>query len=497
MATSLANLLSIVGLTSPAIIFWAMDRYFRKDLKNKLADAVYGSTNSTLAERISLLHNLIQRSLGNSASTKLLRLIILSIISIAFIYSAQYHINRDAFNNIAKTAINSAHENPTFLALTAISFIVVDLISFLQTLTFLRLTGNCKNIFEIAFLAIADVTLSLFIVIAVLPVLIFVIHKTTTFPQQRTIYLALSGGVQRQDLSIYQVLRMAVPTIRQSTPKEEWELKEDLAQFNASGWYYNMPDVYATDRKQPDVDEAADGLEFSAGQSLYLTKGDMSIEQEGSMLAEIISTHPNITSARYKDGLSDTFGNYIMIFEVVGTGDYSRLNLFSNYSSLMSDVNFFGQDFGKVFSLSEKGYSENELAWKSIFNNFVSGMDDTLVLKCANEKPIELSKSDFSKRSDKCPNAVGATKLNIEGIGALSSYKFSNVGVIPILPTSLSSIFLTFTIYVMTLAWIILPYARRFVAQFSEDGDKLFTQNVFFITFSVFVAALLPIWLIL
>lgn len=474
-----------------------MDRYLRQDLKNRLADSVYGSANSTLAERITLLHGLIQTSLGSSTLTKLLRLTTVSIISIVFIYSIQFHANRQSFDSIFANIVTNLRENPTFILLTATSFVIIDLISFFQTLTFMRLTGNCKNIFEIAFLAIADITLSLFIVIAVLPVLIFVVHKTTTFPQERTVHLAISGGLQRQDLSIYEVLRMAVPTIRPSSPEEESAFKGDLANFNASGWYYNMPNLSATDKGAPELDQAVAGLEFRYGQSLYFTKGDMTIEEEGLMLAEALTMHSNIVKAVFKDGYSDTFGNYVVILEIVGTGDYSRLSLLANYPSLMSDVNFFGQDFGKVFNFAEKGYTENQLAWESIFNTFVKDMGETIVLKCENEKPVDLARKSFANEGRECSRGVAITKLNVEAISALTSYKMSNPGSIPVLPTSLSSIFLTAVIYIMTLGWIILPHVRRMIAKYTEDGDRIFTENVFMISLFVVFFACLPVWLVL
>ncbi|MEP3517281.1 hypothetical protein [Parasphingorhabdus sp.] len=487
-------LLSLIGLTSPIILFIFLDKYLRNDLKIKVADSVYGSIDTPLSVRISLLHETIYRALGNSYTTRILRLSIISAISIMFIYTVQYYLNNDEFTKNLEYTKQSTKYNFTFAFLVIISFITVDVISFLQTLTFMRLTAYCKNFFEIAFLAFADIIISLIMVIVFMPLLIFITHKLTTSPRENIYYLSMTNGTQRQDLSIYDVIRMTAPWVTETNQESQQDSTDTMESYNSSGWYYANPSISASDSTSaPDLQTAAAGLEYNLGRTLYLTKNSHDAAEEAKTLSKILTSHKHIEGAEVVNSERDMFGNQVILFRIHGRTTYSNLRLFSDYTAIMNDINYFGNDFSKFIKFSNKLYSENELKYLALFNGLEKQFGETMYFMCNGDKLVQDNHNFLISIKNKgCETGVAMSKNMLEGIASIASYKFSNSVQIPILPTSLSSIFLTAFIYICSLSWITLPYIRKFINMYAQDGDAIVTRHVFTITFSILLIIASP-----
>ncbi len=488
-------MLSLIGLSSPIILCVFLDRYLRNDLKAKVTESVYGSIDTPLSDRISLLYESLHRALGRSYTSRIIRLSIISLISILFIYSIQYFLNYKEFTyNISKLE-KSIYNNPIFSILVLLSFMAVDVISFAQTLTFMRLTVHCKNVFEVIFLGFADIAISLIIVIVLMPIFIFITHKISTKPRETTYYLSMTSGTQRQDISIYDVIRMTAPWAFKKDQDSEQAFNEDREKYNLGDWYYTNPSISATDSTNtPDLEVAAAGLDYHLGKTLYLTKNINSSDTEANFLKKIMTTHENIERVDIVSSESDVFGNQVILFKIYGRATYSKLNLLYDYTSIMNDINYLGNDLGKFTKLSNKLYSENDLTYMALFNGLENRIGKTMYFACNETNVVEGDHSFLISEDNKeCTNGVAMSKNMLEGLASISSYKFSDGAQIPILPTSLSSIFLTAFLYICSLSWIALPYIRRIIHTYAEDGEILVTRHVFTITFSTLIIITSPL----
>jgi hypothetical protein len=96
-----------------------------------------------------------------------------------------------------------------------------------------------------------------------------------------------------------------------------------------------------------------------------------------------------------------------------------------------------------------------------------------------------------------CKNGLAIPENVLNGLVSLLSFKFSDEISIPILPTALSSIFLTMIIYITLLCWIFLPNLRVLFDRYVEGGKDTLEANVFKITMALFYIISISLYLVI
>ncbi|MBO9195036.1 hypothetical protein J5277_13075 [Rhizobium sp. 16-449-1b] len=344
-------------------------------------------------------------------------------------------------------------------------------------------------------MAFADVIVSLFLVIIILPVLIIGSHKISTDSRPATFKLALDNGAQSQQMSLRDALLMAAPLVKQTKEADVDEGMKSLRTANENGWTYSIPDMYVASADEPiSLDRVASGKLASAGLTFLMEKGDLNVDDTANAIVEILRTEPSFSDVELIESYREPFGRSIYTINLKGRSTPSKLSFARDYSYLMSEVNFFNSDFSKLLSLGSKVFSENELMWIGQVNGASENMQGRIVVKCDDRKPETVERDAFvADAASKCTNGVAFAASSLSGIAGLLSYKFSSITQIPILPTALSSIFLTVLIYLCIILWISLPYVKMLVVQYSADGATVFEENVFTITFLSFYVVALPV----
>ncbi|MGO7185943.1 hypothetical protein ACCT14_32020 [Rhizobium brockwellii] len=423
-----------------------------------------------------------------------MRLVVIGAVSIVFVYSLQYIHQREAFNQNTLPFITSVFSFQPFALYVLISFITVDAISFFQTITFARLAAYCKNPIEVLFLAFADIVVSLFLVIIILPVLVFAAHKAAETPHFTTLKIALDDSGNQITITTRDLITMAAPIVEESDENSQG-LTDVLKDVNDNGWIYSSPKMYLA----PAVDDVslqrvAAGKIRSAGGTIVFEKGQTDAAYTGAALAEIMASNPSVKASKLLESYRDPFGRSIYIFEISGESSPSRLSLFKDYRFLMRDINFFGDDFNQAIQFGSKVYRENEIMWIGAIGDAIDTVTGAVVYKCDGGAAKSIDRLKFlSEVAKGCTNGVAISATGVAGIASLLSYKFEGETVIPILPTALSSIFLTLVIYLAIIVWICLPYVRIGLERYAVGGATLLSDNFFTVTFVLIALISVPV----
>ncbi|TNM66225.1 hypothetical protein [Aliirhizobium smilacinae] len=487
------HLLAVVGLASPLAVAHFLDRILKAELKERLSIYIFGSGHQTVSERVSLFNALLAAALGRGFLRRLIRLCIIGFVSIFFVYSAQYFFSNEEFDKHTLPFLVSIISLRPFSVFVVISFVLVDAISFFQTVTFSRLIAYCKNPVEVIFLAVADVVVSLFLVLIFLPVFLYVSHRVATVPHDAKISIVLLESVQRQQMSLSEIIMLAAPRVERPDESENELGKEALA-IGESGWIYSNPRLFVSAKaSEATIERAIDGKMPSAGGSLLFTRGDLTAAEIASSISALIEASPGITEARVNEAASDLFGNGGFSFFIEGRSQLSGWSFLTSYSSIMQDINFFGGDFAKAVSLQAKTVDENEITYTGFLSGLVREAKGEVVYVCDGRPVKKVDRSAFLMLSDAdCVKGVAMSAWSTAGISSLLSYNFENQLMIPVLPTALSSIFLTIIIYICTVVWICLPYFRSWAEAYTTSGARMLTDNIFTVSFLLLSAIASP-----
>lgn len=478
------------------ILFHLLDTHLKRDLRERFASYVFGTPQQSVSDRVKLFHVFLLNIIGRGFWRRTLSLLVISIVSIVFVYSIQFLENESHFNNFTYKYISSLLDLNTFSIFVFISFVAVDIISFFQTITFSRLAAYCKNIIEVAFLAVSDLVVSFFLVIFILPALIFVSHKLATRSHESAIKFAIQDGIQEQSLTIRTALLMAAPRADQVEVQGEAAAKIKVDDLGEAGWSYSVPMMFiAPAHADIAVEKVANREIATTGNTIIFEKGTFSPEETSKILAEIITSADGVNEVKPIESYRDSFSNSIYTYSISGFSEPSNLNFLEDYRYLLRDVNFFGSDLNSIFKFHSKIYSENDIMWIGSLSKGVDTASDRIIYKCDDERIKTVLRDEFIASAGKCNRGYAMSVWGATGIASLLSYKFDHQTLVPVLPTALSSIFLTFLIYISILAWISLPYVNELIRKYTDGGADLLINNQFKIIYGLIIIVSLPIFL--
>jgi hypothetical protein len=492
---SLGSVLAVAGIGSPLIIFAFLDKYLKKEYKANLTNRLFGHADEGLPDRVSSYSLFLYKFLGVGYIRRALTFFLISILSISFVYSLQYLFNYSSFFSATLPFIKSIITLNVFSIAVFLSFVFVDVVSFYQTLTFARLSASCRNPLEVAFIGLADLALSFLLVIILLPFLIIASHIFTTSQKENSVNVGLSAEITRQNIYISDIIRMS--SLKPMSPsEEEVGYREDLRKLEGSGWSYTSTIINATSENNKfSLSELADGITASAGATIFFFKGILTAEEKSKLISKILIRSKTVDSVEVIDSYENMFGQYYLILKITGKSPGSGLSFLKDYKYVLGDVNFFDSYIVDIFEFGQKVYLEDDLTWLGNFSSAKDSNLDTVFFVCDDMKVDNLPRKEFLERDwANCEEAVAMSAASLFGLVSILSYKFEDQIVIPILPTAISSIYLTFVIYLSLIVWIFIPSLMKFADKYLESGSNLVVDNIFKITYAFVLIVFLPIY---
>jgi hypothetical protein len=146
-------------------VFSFLDWRLKDPLKSKFLNSMYGkaskrrSWTGELPTYYATIHTLF--GLGGLGSF-LLRSALATAIMLISLTLLQAVVNQDGFINSTLPFLESVARFEGRALTLLVGVLFVDLLSIYQTATFLRISRGCQNLFEVLFLSLADVLVSLF-----------------------------------------------------------------------------------------------------------------------------------------------------------------------------------------------------------------------------------------------------------------------------------------------------------------------------------------------
>jgi hypothetical protein len=252
-----------------------------------------------------------------------------------------------------------------------------------------------------------------------------------------------------------------------------------------------IPDLIVAPATPPLTEEdVMSSPKYTAGSTIYFQRGNWPEAQSAAALAKLLRQNKLVDAASVSAADVGMLGQTVYIFDVSGRSASPSLSLFENYRYFLGNVNFFGSDISKIRTFSSKSFDENSIIWYGFVDKISDLYTGDLVVACDDNPAIKISAEAFLRGGMKdCKDGIATPQRALDGISALLSYKFKNILQIPILPTALSSIFLTGIIYLTLLTWTLLPTIRVLLNRYTEKGEVLLEDNVFKVTAIFFYVA--------
>jgi len=493
------SLIPELGIPAVVAVFLAisvlLDRYSRPAHKRQLSRALFrpGTPDYPYQHRFAVIHALVGRFFSGTIIGCLFKLTLLRISFISFIIILQYYINNDNFNESSKYFLDGMLKfNNTYIYIL-LSFVIIDIISFYQTVFFLRIASYSQNIVQVGFLGIADIIMSLFLVIMILPFFMSVIVIATASRDRQEALIAFSAGQLPQRLDLYGLSSFLIfePEARSQEAREQ-----SIANLQGAGWTYDAfsISIEANDLDADTVDRAKD-FKYLFGQRLVFSKGIKSVNELPEMISDMLEFSEPYIRSYVTDSYKSPLGQYVFIIRI--EGEYSpRLSpIPSIYCHVMRSVNFFDIDLPDVFTLGGKIVSDNEIHYlENIYRHSGTQLLTDWILNCDNSVyKINPEDESFVERAMQCTTGVA---MPLEHIGYFSdtfAYNLSGDRIsVPVLPMALSSLALTALIYYFTIGFLLLNIVSPIIERFT--GKKKFVeQYTFTVTYVSVMGILTPI----
>lgn len=202
------SIMASIGLASPLAIGIWLDKTLKKDIKEKAFSAIFATKSDTIgSNRIIQIYNLLSLLTRHGRSKAMFYMGISSLCAIIVVFSMQYFINIEQFNGATSTYIKNIINLDRFSLLSLLSFIFVDVIIFYKTFVFLKFGSSAKNAFELFFVAISDLVMSVFMVITILPFFILIAFYVSQDGGKRQLYYLMQTNMYDGNYNISNYVR--------------------------------------------------------------------------------------------------------------------------------------------------------------------------------------------------------------------------------------------------------------------------------------------------
>jgi hypothetical protein len=470
-------------LTTLFAIVSFLDWKLKDEIKLNLLNAVYGPTqrSRSWAGELPSYYSAIYSLFGlKGISSFLPRSILATIAMLAVLSFLQATINNRGFSEDTIPFFVRVLAFDSRAIIPFVGVLIIDLISIYQTSTFLRISRGCQNFWEVLFLSIADVLMSVLLFIVLFPLFV-AISFFVNVPRNKTFSVLISSSVTKQNPS-YADLRSFLlfdPRSKDQTPEGV------VANLLERKWHFRSYDVYAN-AGTPDP-KPLEILKHSSttGNILVQTRGNLTDQKVIDILARILKERPYIKSLSLVDSTQSFYSAYaslrLSVDNSVAFAFFGR-----TYGGLVRQINFLDADLLRVLSLRSPQLTGNDVAFQYNLKTVSSRLlreDREQYVYCDGKSHVTLRSAPLDPATDfdKCEEAVAVDSIAFGNIRSLTLYEEASEA-IPISPLALSSLTATIVIYYLLLSKIAFRAVRPVFIAAIRDGDKLLRRHLLTIT---------------
>lgn len=223
-------------------------------------------------------------------------------------------------------------------------------------------------------------------------------------------------------------------------------------------------------------------LDISISDVIYIEKGDIGIDEKANKISIILKEGNKSASFNKLEAESSIFGGEAILYKVAVNSHIPFTALMRKYLENISSVNFYGRDAAKTFNFSSKSMTLNDVVYNTYDPIESYNKLEIAHIICddwTDVKILSFGGEDFYDVIENCNKGIIISEAILNNSNFSFNYKIKNNSVVPILPTALSSIFLTVFIYILTMVWFVLPKISYIANKYASDGHKLIENNIF------------------
>jgi hypothetical protein len=470
-----------------------LDWKLRDELKRKFLNSVYGksakarSWTGELPTYYSAVHSLF--GLGQ-LSKFLPRSILATIIMLSGLSFLQAVVNSPGFENDTVPFFNSVLSLDGRAVILFLGIIAVDLISIYQTSTFLRISRGCQNVWEVIFLSIADVMISILLFIVLFPFFVaasfFInVEKTKSFP------ILMSSTLTKQSSNLY-----AIRSFLLFDPRSKVEMSDEtFTNLLERKWHFRSYDISTF--KDPAETKLENIVKSSSvvGSVLLQTRGKITDEKVFEIFVHFLKERPYIKHASTIESVQNFYNAYSTIQLTVDNSITPGFFL-KTYGGLVRQINFLDSDLLRVFTLASPALSGNDAAFQynlRLMSSRVLTQDKEQYIYCDGKFSVSIRSNAFdpAKEFDKCEEAAAIDSVAFVNIRSLSLYE-DNPDSIPISPLALSSLTATILIYYLLMSKLVFRIVRPLFVSTMKEGDAFLRRHLLTISLVFLIVLTAP-----
>lgn len=470
-----------------------LDWKLKDGLKIAFLNSVYGksqkqrSWTGELPTYYSAIHSLF--GLGRFSSF-LLRSILATIVMLSCLSFLQAIVNDTGFDSDTAPFFGRVFSLDGRAVVLFVGVIAIDLISIYQTSTFLRISRGCQNIWEVLFLSISDILISILLFIVLFPLFVtasfFInVQKTKSFP------ILLSSTLTKQSSNLY-----AIRSFMLFDPRSRTEFSEEtFTSLLERKWHFRSYDISTfkgpNDAKLEDVVRSSS----TVGSVLVQTRGNITDEKVFNIFVQTLRERPYITSASPRHTAQNFYNAYSFV-QLTVDNSITPSFFFKTYGGLVRQINFLDSNLLKVLSLTSPSLSGNDAAFQYNLRSMSSRIltqDKEQYVYCDGKYSVSIRSSalDPSKDFDKCEEAVAIDSVTFVNLRSLSLYE-DKPSPIPISPLALSSLTATILIYYLLISKLVFRVVRPLFLKTMKDGDAFLRRHLFTISLVFLIVLISP-----
>jgi hypothetical protein len=357
-----------------------------------------------------------------------------------------------------------------------VGIITVDLISIYQTSTFLRISRGCQNVWEVIFLSIADVLISVLLFIVLFPIFVtasfFInVQKTKSFP------ILISSTLTKQSSNLY-----AIRSFLLFDPRSKVEITDETyTNLLERKWHFRSYEISSfkgpIDAKLENVVKSAS----TVGSILVQTRGNITDDKVFDIFVRTLRERPYIKSASTTESVQNFYSAYSFIQLTVDNSITPGFFL-RTYGGLVRQINFLDSDLLEVLSLTSPALSGNDAAFQYNLRSMSSRVltqEKEQYVYCDGKYSVSVRTAEYDPATDfdKCEEAVAIDSVAFVNIRSLSLYE-DNPSPIPISPLALSSLTATILIYYLLISKLVFRIVRPLFVKTMKDGDAFLRRHL-------------------
>jgi len=482
-----------------------MDRMIKQDLKKSLLAKLYGSPrdqNAVGALRVvPLYYRILQELFGLSTKKSFVTrsaLVTLLLLTILFLFQAL--VSYSDFSRITIPFLRQLLVPDGRFWIIIAGVVIVDLISIYQTITFLRISRGCHNVWEVLFVAAADFLLSISLFILIFPIFVTFAFFQSSKPEP--IYILLSsrptaqGGLVASEIASFLVF--SSPTDAENKYLNNSETQPQIERK----WFYRSYPVwiYGSSSPNPKIkDVLASGRVI--GHVALQTRGEISDVQAHELIRKLIERASEVRKVETIESNDGFFSSHSLLY-LAAEPQIEYKYFWLTYSSVLKAINFLDAQFIQIVTLHTPTVSQNTVM--SAYNLAVAIptlFDQTRVqyVSC-DGKITQISKTrthEVDEQFDKCERGIAVDSLAIKNLLSLTRYANVDSPSIPIAPLALSSLTATVIIYYLLTTRLLFRYVGIAIAKLTNDGSAVLLKHTFLISALLFMLVVFPIVLLL